>query len=123
MEPQAIRIIVAGIGHRGSWGLLAISKSGHYQVVGLVDAIQQRMQLITREYAMQSTAQFTNLSEALSRVDADAVAIFTPDGTHAELIIPALEAQKFVFVEKPLDITEDRLQKVVDADARAGGRT
>jgi predicted dehydrogenase len=59
-----------------------------------------------------SSARFTTeLDDLLADPDLDAVVIATPVPTHAPLAIRALEADKHVFVEKPLALTA--------ADARA----
>ena len=59
--------------------------------------------------------------EALVREDLDAVAICTPNGSHEEMAIRALEAGKHVFVERPVALTSEGAARVVAA-AKAGGR-
>ncbi|KHL10331.1 putative dehydrogenase [Mumia flava] len=50
----------------------------------------------------------------------DAVFVVTRHHSHADLVCRALEAGKAVFVEKPLAITGDQLDRVVDAVERTG---
>src|SRR5215468_5255583 len=45
----------------------------------------------------------------------DAIFIVTRHATHASLVCRALETGKAVFVEKPLALTSDKLQRVIDA--------
>jgi hypothetical protein len=54
--------------------------------------------------------------------DGDAVVIATRHDSHADLVIAAIDAGKPAFVEKPLCITTDELDRIVDAAARSGGR-
>src|SRR5204862_2632488 len=49
----------------------------------------------------------------------DAVSITTPSGAHLEPAITAAAAGKHVVVEKPLEITGQRCQQVIDACDRA----
>jgi predicted dehydrogenase/threonine dehydrogenase-like Zn-dependent dehydrogenase len=50
----------------------------------------------------------------------DAIFIVTRHHTHADLVCRALEAGKSVFVEKPLALTPDELQRVIDTVDRSG---
>lgn len=52
----------------------------------------------------------------------DAVVITTRHDTHADLVCRALDANKDVFVEKPLAIDHDGLQRVLDAHRAAQDR-
>lgn len=59
---------------------------------------------------------------ALTRPDLDAVVICTPSYLHEEMAIAALEAGKHVFVERPLALTPEGVERVLQA-ARAAGRS
>jgi myo-inositol 2-dehydrogenase / D-chiro-inositol 1-dehydrogenase len=52
----------------------------------------------------------------------DAVLIASPDATHGELTIAAIEAGKPVLCEKPLAPTSEECLKVIDAEVRSGKR-
>ena len=63
------------------------------------------------------------VSEAIELIEApdiDCVFIFTRHGTHATFSEKALLSQKHVFVEKPLALTEEELERVVSAQKRSG---
>ncbi|MGD8320282.1 MAG: Gfo/Idh/MocA family oxidoreductase [Gemmatimonadota bacterium] len=60
--------------------------------------------------------------EALAREDLDAVVLCTPNHLHEEMAITALQAGKHVFVERPLALTAQGAERVLEA-ARAAGRT
>ncbi|SPF81543.1 Gfo/Idh/MocA family oxidoreductase [Pseudoprimorskyibacter insulae] len=64
----------------------------------------------------------TDPLEALSRADVDAVLIASPDSTHADLTIAAMEAGKHVLCEKPLAPTSQDTQRVIEAENRLGER-
>jgi predicted dehydrogenase len=66
---------------------------------------------------------YDSIAECLDNVDLDAVVVTTPDNSHAECAVPALRAAKYVFVEKPLDVTQEACQEIIRADEAAGGRT
>lgn len=59
-------------------------------------------------------------SEIIDSSDIDCVFIFTRHGTHASFTEQALLANKHVFVEKPLALTEDSLKTVTAAQEASG---
>jgi len=61
---------------------------------------------------------YADLKDALKRADVDIVVIATPSGAHMEPAVAAAEAGKHVVVEKPLEITLERCDRIIDACAR-----
>ena len=60
----------------------------------------------------------TDLAKALRRPDVDVVIITTPSGAHMEPAVLAAEAKKHVVVEKPLEISLDRCDRIIEACVR-----
>jgi predicted dehydrogenase len=58
---------------------------------------------------------YENLSQALARPDLDVVIVTTPSGAHMEPAVAAAAAGKHVVVEKPLEITLDRCDRIIEA--------
>lgn len=58
--------------------------------------------------------------ELLNHRDIDAVLICSSTDTHADLIARAAEAGKDIFCEKPIDHTLEKIDRALDAVARAG---
>jgi predicted dehydrogenase len=54
------------------------------------------------------------------RPDVDVIVITTPSGTHLEPALAAIEAGKHVIVEKPLEITPERADRIIEAAESAG---
>ena len=57
---------------------------------------------------------FYSLEEMLADPEIDAVSITTPSGSHLEPALSAIRAGKHVLIEKPMEITEDRIQEIID---------
>src|SRR5689334_16026418 len=55
---------------------------------------------------------YEDLTQALSRRDLDVVIIATPSGAHQEPAVAAAAAGKHVVVEKPLEITLERCDRI-----------
>jgi UDP-N-acetyl-2-amino-2-deoxyglucuronate dehydrogenase len=60
------------------------------------------------------------LEEALAAPGVDVVSVCTPSGSHASLAIAAARAGKHVIVEKPIALTLDEADRVIDACDAAG---
>lgn len=57
----------------------------------------------------------TDLAKVLERKDVHVVIITTPSGAHMEPAVAAANAGKHVVVEKPLEITLDRCDRIIEA--------
>src|SRR5215831_13918125 len=66
------------------------------------------------------TTASTSADAVLDDKALDAIFIVTRHHTHADLVCRALETGKTVFVEKPLALTSDELQRIIDAVAKTG---
>ncbi|MEP7022232.1 MAG: bi-domain-containing oxidoreductase [Actinomycetota bacterium] len=62
----------------------------------------------------------TSADAVLQDTSLDAIFIVTRHHTHADLVCRALETGKAVFVEKPLALTRDELQKIMDVVVSTG---
>jgi predicted dehydrogenase len=67
-----------------------------------------------------SCEMYTSLDPVLARKDIHIIVITTPSGAHMEPAIAAAAAGKHVVVEKPLEITTERCDRIIDVCDRAG---
>lgn len=74
--------------------------------VGLVELDPQRLQATSSKFSI--TSIFSSLEE-LWRSDFNAVAIFTPRWTHAEIALAALKNGRHVYTAVPMGITESEI--------------
>lgn len=58
---------------------------------------------------------YTELAPVLGRQDVDVVIITTPSGAHMEPAVAAAQAGKHVVVEKPLEISLERCDRIIEA--------
>jgi UDP-N-acetyl-2-amino-2-deoxyglucuronate dehydrogenase len=58
---------------------------------------------------------FTDLADALKRPDVHVVIVTTPSGAHLEPSVAAAKAGKHVVVEKPLEISPERCDRIIEA--------
>ncbi len=119
---STINAVVIGLGGRGLWMAPQVAKHEAYSLRGVCDQVAETAHRVANTIGNNVQA-YTDVDTCLRNSACDAVFVCTPDGTHADVVIPALEAGAYVFVEKPLDITLDACRKILDADRKAGGRT
>lgn len=113
-----MRFAVIGCGVIGKQHAASIGQLGERaELILAVDEIADRANKLAADHGIESA---TSVSEALARPDIDAVAVCTPSGLHADLVIAALEAGKHVVVEKPLDVSVAAAERVRAAEERAG---
>ncbi len=73
---------------------------------------------MAREANLPDCQLATDLATVLARPDIHAVIVTTPSGAHLEPAVAAAEAGKHVVVEKPLEITTDRCDRIIAACER-----
>ena len=62
----------------------------------------------------------TDYRDMLKRNDIDIVTVCTPSGAHCEAAVAAAKAGKHVLVEKPLEVTLARCDRIINACEKAG---
>ncbi|MER6946651.1 Gfo/Idh/MocA family oxidoreductase [Nonomuraea sp. NPDC000554] len=117
---EDLRIGVIGLGLRTSLALAAHRPGRGSAVVALCDSDPAAL----KSQAMRFEAEFLteDYRELLTRDDLDAVIVMTPDDTHERIAIDCLEAGKAVYLEKPLAITVEGCDAVLEAARRTGTR-
>lgn len=110
---------VIGAGGFGQSVLLpALVKAGGIEPVVIASAGGMTAQRIGRQYDFRLST--SRAEEVLEHPDVDVVFILTRHDLHAPLAIQALQADKYVFTEKPLALSHGQLEEL--AKARAGSR-
>ncbi len=88
------------------------------KVLGITDVFKDGLQELADKYGIEKV--YDNYKEMLADKDIDAVLACSSTDTHADISIEAAKAGKHVFCEKPVDLTPEKVQAVIDAVAQAG---
>ena len=109
------RVMVVGLGHMGMSHALAYTRIPDFDVVGVC----------TRHIAdkklpepLAAATRYASYELALAELKPDVVSINTLPDTHADYAVKAMNAGAHVFVEKPLALTVESAQHVVDTAKR-----
>lgn len=122
-ELGPVPFIIAGASRRGDGLAARLIEAGHGSCVAVVDPVPERAARLRDHHGGPDCGTFGDIHAALSACPEAAVLVTSTDAHHAELAIPALEAGRHVFCEKPLETTAEKCAAIVEADRRAGGRT
>jgi predicted dehydrogenase len=114
---QHLRAGVIGAGFMGATHARAIRAAGS-RVVAAVGSLPSRADAAA--HATHAELGLSDVDELLARSDVDVVHICTPNSTHEDLAVRALEAGKMIVCEKPMATTVDSAHRVVQAAATAG---
>jgi UDP-N-acetyl-2-amino-2-deoxyglucuronate dehydrogenase len=97
---------------------LAALPPGEAELAACCDVVPERAQAFAERFHCRPLSY----DDALADPGIDAVSVCTPSGLHAELGVQAMHAGKHVVVEKPMDITLDACDRLLQAQ-RETGRT
>jgi len=115
--PEAAAVAVAGTGYWGKNLVRNFHELGALRTLCDVDA--GALAAFTGRYpGLRATVSYPDL---LADTEIRGIAIATPASTHADMVREALLADKDVFVEKPLSLSESEGRELVDL-ARERGR-
>ncbi|MDO5552841.1 MAG: Gfo/Idh/MocA family oxidoreductase [Planctomycetia bacterium] len=107
---------IIGCGMIANFHAKAIQEAGG-RLVACFDMVPASADRIATEYGCRA---YHSLSDFLADKDVEIVTIGTPSGAHADPAIAAAEAGKNVIVEKPLEITPQRCDRIISACEKAG---
>ena len=88
------------------------------RVLGITDVFKDGLQELADKYGIEKV--YNDYKEMLADKEIDAVLVCSSTDTHADISIEAAQAGKHVFCEKPVDLTPEKVQAVIDAVDKAG---
>jgi predicted dehydrogenase len=116
--PRPVRVAVIGLGYWGPNLARNFSMLEHGRLDVLCD---QRPECLAKAGGNYPNArQVANVDEVIADPDIDAVLVATPVRTHHPIALAALQAGKHVLVEKPLTLSVETAEELVDV-ARSKG--
>lgn len=116
-----IRIAIIGCGRiaKRHADLLGTGQIEGAQLAAVCDVLPERAEAFGRKYGVPF---FTSVADLLAGSDADTVAVLTPSGSHAAVAIEVARAKRNVIVEKPMALTLEDADAMIEAADAAGVR-
>jgi predicted dehydrogenase len=118
MEKKELGVAVVGSGRIGTLRANMAARHPSVRFLAVSDKEPERANSLAESVAANFSSG-DNL-EVISHPDVSAVFVSTPEHDHVEAILQALELGKPVFVEKPLALTIEDADTIIEAAGRAG---
>jgi predicted dehydrogenase len=114
---KKIRYAVVGLGHLAQVAVLpAFRNAPNSELVAMVSGEEGKRKKLGKKYGLQHAYSYDDYDRALAAVDA--VYLVVPNHLHREYAVRAANAGVHVLCEKPMAVTEEDCQAMIDA-ARA----
>jgi UDP-N-acetyl-2-amino-2-deoxyglucuronate dehydrogenase len=111
---QQIGFAIVGCGMIARFHARALAEIPDTRLVALVDRHESSTRAMAEQLNLDCVLS-TDLNAVLARPDVQAVIIATPSGAHLEPALAAAKAGKHIVVEKPMEITGERCDRIIRA--------
>lgn len=111
------RLAVIGCGAIGRVHARAISKLENAQLVAVSDLKEENSAELAKDFGCNA---YTDYRKMFQNEKIDIACVCTPSGTRIEICEAAAEHHVNLLVEKPLDINNERVDKIIDICRTAG---
>ncbi|NQX59631.1 Gfo/Idh/MocA family protein [Paenibacillus qinlingensis] len=98
----------------------SLSKLDNVEMVAFCDIVSEKAQEAAAKFGKGEARVYEDYREVLKDSSIDIVHVCTPNDSHAEITIAALEAGKHVMSEKPMAKTAVDARRMVEAAKRTG---
>ena len=120
MPSRRIRYAVVGLGHIAQAAILPAFAHArrNSELAALVSDDPTKLKALSRKYKVHATYGYDDFETALQRVDAVFIAL--PNSMHAEFTVRAAQGGVHVLCEKPMAVTVDQCEQMIEACDTAG---
>jgi predicted dehydrogenase len=118
-----IGIALVGLGQYATDELApALSKTQHCYLAGVVTGSPDKAEAWKKKYSLpdRNIYDYTNFDSIKDNPDIDIIYVVLPNSMHAEYVVRAAKAGKHVICEKPMAITAEECDLMIDACKQAG---
>jgi len=117
-EPE-LRVGIIGVGNIAMISHVpALRSTPHVQITAICRRREKQLAMVQKR--LGAVEAYTDWREMLDKAPLDAVLVCTPHDLHAEQTIAALQRGLHVLVDKPMALTAQDAQSMVEAAGKAG---
>ena len=109
-------VTVIGFGGQGGWHANHALNSDVVSLLGIYDIDEKKTEL-ARQKGIHA---YSSLDEAIADPKCDIIVVATPNDVHKDIVVKALLAGKNVVCEKPVAMSVDVLDEMLDAAKKSG---
>ena len=120
-DGKKLNIAICGLGRYGSYLAEGIVVSKYCHLAGIVTGTPAKAEDWKKRYNIppSNIYNYQNFDEIVKNKDIDLVYVVLPNSMHKEFTIRAAKAGKHVIVEKPMALTVQDCQEMIDACNKA----
>jgi predicted dehydrogenase len=109
---EKVKFGIIGTGAIATMHAEALKATANAELVAVFDKVTERAENFAEKYSVRSADNFESF---LADPEIEAVTIATPTGIHGTVALPAAKAGKHILCEKPLDVTLEKSDAIIDA--------
>jgi predicted dehydrogenase len=120
---RKIGFALAGLGSLSTYQIApALQKTKFCRLTGIITGHPDKAERWKAQYDIpdKNIYNYDNMEKMADNPDIDAVYVVTPNGLHADHAIKAAKAGKHVLCEKPMEVSVEKCQQMIDACKAAG---
>ena len=111
---KKIRYAVVGLGHLAQVAVLpAFASAPNSELVAIVSGDATKLRKLGKKYRLEHVYSYDEYNQALAAVDA--VYLVLPNHLHREYVVRAANAGVHVLCEKPMAVTEEDCEAMIEA--------
>ena len=113
---KKVKVAVIGCGVIADFHVKALNAIDDCEIAGVYGNLPEQCKEFAEKYNLKV---FTSMEEVFSS-DCDMITLCTPSGTHAEISVNAMKRGKHVIVEKPLALTGEECDEIIETEKATG---
>ncbi len=100
----------------------ALQRTKHAKLTGIITGTPSKAEAWKKKYNIpdKNIYNYDTMHEMVNNPDIDVVYVVTPNALHARDTTAAAKAGKHVFCEKPMEVSVEKCQQMIDACKQAG---
>ncbi|OGS22396.1 MAG: hypothetical protein A2252_02300 [Elusimicrobia bacterium RIFOXYA2_FULL_39_19] len=110
---RRVGVGLIGVGSIGGTHAKEIKAIKEAELIAVADYDKEKVKDFAEKFGIEN--YYTDYKELLRRSDIEIVNICTPSSTHSNIAIDAANHKKHVITEKPIDITLENADKMIEA--------
>ena len=116
---KTFKMGIIGCGNRSKTIIDALNNIPEIEIAALCDIVPHKMGQRAQLIKTSDKPKYVNkLDELLNMQELDCIGVITPNDTHRDIVIAALEAGKHVWCEKPMALTVAECNEMIGVSER-----
>lgn len=121
-DGKKLNIALCGLGRYAGYLAFGLETSQYCRLAGIITGTPAKAEEWKKKYTIpqKNIYNYQNFDDIVNNKDIDLVYVVLPNSMHKEFTIRAAKAGKHVIVEKPMAITVNDCQEMIDVCTKAG---